>query len=163
LHVEPPYMLHCTRVQPEILHRTNLPQLVLRNDLRVNGSGSAGVRRTVCLMLANGTDTPNRRCSRTRGHHANFLVGEIMFRNWMQLTHDAMLLGLESQRVMALRLMKLSRGGRAAHTETLRMFSEKTDALAEAGTTLARGGSAGTVIRRYRTHVRSNKRRLSKS
>ena len=33
-----------------------------------------------------------------------------MFRNWMQLTHDAVLLGLESQRVMGLRVMKLSRG-----------------------------------------------------
>ena len=81
----------------------------------------------------------------------------------MQLTHDAVMLGLESQRVMGLRLMKLSRGGRAAQAEALRMFSEKTTALAEAGTTLARGGSAGAVIRRYRTHVRSNKRRLSKS
>ena len=86
-----------------------------------------------------------------------------MFKNWVQLTHDAMLLGLESQRVMGLRLMKLSRGGRPAQAEALRMFSEKTTALAEAGSTLARGGSAGTVIRRYRTHVRSNKRRLSKS
>jgi hypothetical protein len=86
-----------------------------------------------------------------------------MFKNWMQLTHDAMLLGLESQRVMGLRLMKLSRGGRAAQAEALRMFSEKTTALAEAGTTLARGGSAGSVIRRYRSHVRSNKRRLSRS
>jgi hypothetical protein len=86
-----------------------------------------------------------------------------MFRNWMQLTHDAVLLGRESQRVMGLRLMKLSRGGRAAQAEALRMFSEKTTALAEAGTTLARGGSAGTVIQRYRSHVRSNKRRLSKS
>ena len=127
------------------------------------GVGSAGERRTVCLVLANGTDTPRRRCSRTQGHHSNFLLGEIMFRNWMQLTHDAVLLGLESQRVMGLRLMKLSRGGRAAQAEALRMFSEKTSALAEAGTTLARGGSAGTVIRRYRSHVRSNKRRLSKS
>ena len=43
----------------------------------------------------------------------------------MQLTHDAVLLGLESQRVMGLRLMKLSRGGRAAQAEALRMFSEK--------------------------------------
>ena len=76
----------------------------------------------------------------------------------MQLTHDAMLLGLESQRVMALRLMKLSRGSRAAHAEALRMFSEKTTALAEAGTTLARGGSAGTVIRRYRTQLRPGSR-----
>ena len=36
-----------------------------------------------------------------------------MFRKWMRLTHDAVLLGLESQRVMTLRLMKLSRGGRS--------------------------------------------------
>ena len=77
-----------------------------------------------CAWCSRITDTPRRRCSRTQGHHSNFLLGEIMFRNWMQLTHDAMLLGLESQRVMALRLMKLSRGGRAAHAEALRMFSE---------------------------------------
>ena len=37
-----------------------------------------------------------------------------MFQNWMRLTRDTVLLGLETQRVMALRLMKLSRGGRAA-------------------------------------------------
>jgi hypothetical protein len=62
-----------------------------------------------------------------------------------------------------LRLIKLSVGGPAAQAEALRMVSEKTAALAEAGLTLARGGSAGRVIRRYRTHVRSNKRRLLKS
>jgi hypothetical protein len=86
-----------------------------------------------------------------------------MFQNWMRLTRDAVLLGLETQRVMALRLMKLSRGGRTAEAEAMRMVTEKTSALAEAGMTLARGGSAGTVTRRYRTHVRANKRRLLKS
>lgn len=85
-----------------------------------------------------------------------------MFRNWIQLTFDAALLGVEAQRVIGLRLMKLSAGGSAAQAEALRMVSEKTAALAEAGMTLARGGSAGTVIRRYRSYVRSNKRRLSK-
>jgi hypothetical protein len=86
-----------------------------------------------------------------------------MFASWMRLTHDAVLLGLESQRVMSLRLLKLARGGHAAHSEMSRMFTEKTTALVEAATTLARGGSPGTVIRRYRSRVRSNKRRLSKS
>jgi hypothetical protein len=43
------------------------------------------------------------------------------------------------------------------------MVTEKANALAEAGMTLARGGSAEKVIRRYRTHVRANKRRLLKS
>jgi hypothetical protein len=87
-----------------------------------------------------------------------------MFRNWMRLTNDAVLLGFETQRVIGLRLVKLSRGGRAAESEALRMVTEKTNALAEAGMTLARGGSAGMVkIRRYRTRVRANKRRLLKS
>jgi hypothetical protein len=86
-----------------------------------------------------------------------------MSRNWMRLTHDAVMLGLEAQRVIGLRVIKLSGGGPAAQAEALRMVSEKTAALAEAGLTLARGGSAGRVMRRYRTHVRSNKRRLLKS
>jgi hypothetical protein len=81
----------------------------------------------------------------------------------MRLTHDAVMLGLEAQRVIGLRLIKLSGRGPAAQAEALRMVSEKTAALAEAGLTLARGGSAGRVMRRYRTHVRSNKRRLLKS
>ena len=34
-----------------------------------------------------------------------------MFRTWMRLTNDAMLLGFETQRVIGLRLVKLSRGG----------------------------------------------------
>jgi hypothetical protein len=86
-----------------------------------------------------------------------------MFKNWMRVTNDAVMLGLEAQRVIGLRLMKLSRGGSVAEAEVWRMITEKTSALAEAGMTLARGGSAQTVIRRYRTHVRANKRRLSKS
>jgi hypothetical protein len=65
-----------------------------------------------------------------------------MFKNWMRLTRDAMLLGMETQRVMGLRLMKLSRGGRPAEAEALRMVTEKTNALMEAGMTLTRGGSA---------------------
>jgi hypothetical protein len=81
----------------------------------------------------------------------------------MRITRDTVLLGVETQRVMGLRWMKLSRGGRAAEEEAMRMVTEKTTALAEAGITLARGGSAGTVIRRYRTHVRANKRRLLKA
>lgn len=78
----------------------------------------------------------------------------------MRLTSDIVMLGFETQRVIGLRLMKLSRGDRGAEAETLRTLTEKTTALTEAGMTLARGGSAGTVIRRYRTHVRANKRRL---
>jgi hypothetical protein len=72
------------------------------------------------------------------------------------------MLAVETQRVMGLRMMKLSAGGPAAHAEALRMITEKSSALTEATMTVARGGSPHAVIRRYRTHVRSNKRRLSK-
>jgi hypothetical protein len=85
-----------------------------------------------------------------------------MLRNWMRLAFDAALLGVETQRVIGLRLMKLSAGGPAARAEAVRMVSEKPAALAEATMTLARGGSTETVIKRYRSHVRFNKRRLSK-
>ena len=43
-----------------------------------------------------------------------------------------------------------------------KMVMEKTAALAEAATTLATGGSPRTVVRRYRTHVKANERRLSR-
>jgi hypothetical protein len=85
-----------------------------------------------------------------------------MLRKWMRLNLDAAMLGMEVQRVVGLRLMTLAAGGPAAQAEAVRMVSEKPAALAEAAMTLARGGSAKTVIRRYRSHVRANKRRLSR-
>ena len=60
-----------------------------------------------------------------------------MFWNWIQLTRDAAMLAVETQRVMGLRMMKLSAGGPAAHAETLRMISEKGTAITEATLTLA--------------------------
>ena len=86
----------------------------------------------------------------------------MLFTNWMKITGDAAMLGIETQQVMHLRMMKLFAGGPQAQSEALRMVTEKTTALAEATMTLARGGSAQRVIRRYRTHVKSNQRRLSK-
>jgi hypothetical protein len=83
-----------------------------------------------------------------------------MFNDWLRLTFDATLLGFESQRVVTLRLARLAAGGAAAEIEARRMVLEKGAAFLEAATTLAVGGSAGKVIRRYRTHVRANERRL---
>jgi hypothetical protein len=84
-----------------------------------------------------------------------------MFKAWVEWTLDAALVGLAVQRVVGLRLMKIAAGGQPARAEAQRMVTEKTAALAEA--TLAAGGSPRTVIRRYRTHVRANERRLSRS
>jgi hypothetical protein len=83
-----------------------------------------------------------------------------MFNDWMRLTSDVTLLGLESQRVVTLRLACLAIGDAAAEAEARRMILEKGAALMEAATTLAFGGSAGKVVRRYRMHVRANERRL---
>jgi hypothetical protein len=69
----------------------------------------------------------------------------------------------EAQEVVNLRHTKIARGGVDSHTEAQRMVAEKGLALAEAVATLSGGGSLQTVIRRYRRHVRTNKRRLSRS
>jgi hypothetical protein len=74
----------------------------------------------------------------------------------------AALLGLESQRVIGLRLMQISAGGAAAYEEAQLMVLEKATALAEAAALVATGGSACGVIRHYRRHVRANARRLSR-
>ena len=85
-----------------------------------------------------------------------------MFNDWLRLTFDATLLGFESQRVVNLRLAYLATGGAAAEAEAQLMVVEKGAAFLEAATTLALGGSAHKVIRRYRSHVRANERRLTR-
>jgi hypothetical protein len=73
---------------------------------------------------------------------------------------DSASLAIEAQHVIALRAAKLAAGGVAAQAEAARMMSEKVFAFAEASTMLAFGQSPGTVVRRYRTRVRANARRL---
>jgi hypothetical protein len=85
-----------------------------------------------------------------------------MFTPWMKFALATARLGQEAQEVMALRLMKLARGGSPGQLEAQRMLSEKGFALAEAANTLAVGGSMARVVRRYRSQVRVNKRRLSR-
>jgi len=86
-----------------------------------------------------------------------------MFSNWMKFSLSTARLGYEVQTVMALRMLKLARGGKAAETEARRMVAEKGVAFAEAATTLATGGSMNKVVRRVRSRVSKNKRRLSRS
>jgi hypothetical protein len=85
-----------------------------------------------------------------------------MFDIWLAAA-EGTLLGFDSQRVIALRAMKIAAGGSAARSEVSRMMTEKVSAAAEAVAILTRGGSGRRVIRRYRTHVRANVRRLSRS
>ena len=74
-----------------------------------------------------------------------------MIWNWMTFALDAARLGRDMQVVMASRLLKLARGGRAAEVEAKRMVTEKGVAFAEAAATLATGGSMKKVVRRARS------------
>ena len=87
---------------------------------------------------------------------------QAMLLKWMKFSRDAARLGYEVQTVMTLRLLKFARGGKAANTEARRMVAEKGVAFAEAAATLATGGSMKKVVRRVRSRVSKNKRRLSR-
>ena len=70
---------------------------------------------------------------------------------------------MAAQRVIALRLLKIARGDAAARREAQTMVSEKMIAAFDGAAILAGGGSVETVMRRYRTIVRANEKRLSKT
>jgi hypothetical protein len=76
--------------------------------------------------------------------------------NWMML-------GLESNRVIGLRLAKLMRGGKAAQREARRMVREKMIAAAKAGTSLMAGASGDKIVAQYRRKVAANAKRLSRN
>ena len=71
--------------------------------------------------------------------------------------YSAAMLALESNNVIALRLMKLTFGGAEAHREANLMITEKIDAAIETSYNL----NASAVIARYREYVLANARRLS--
>lgn len=75
--------------------------------------------------------------------------------NWMMLA-------LESNRVIGLRLAKLARGGRGARREAQRMVTEKIHAAARAGASLMSGASGDDIIGQYRKKVAANAKRLSR-
>ena len=54
-------------------------------------------------------------------------------------------------------------GGPHAEMEARLMVNEKAIAFTEAATTAAAGGSAHKIVRRYRTRVRANAKRLSRA
>ena len=84
-----------------------------------------------------------------------------MFQAWFTMAVEGAKLGLEIQRVIALRMLRVAAGGAIARREITRMATEKMTAAVEAAGTVAAGGSSRKVARRYRTHVRANVRRLS--
>ena len=91
-----------------------------------------------------------------------------MFNAWLALTFQTAQLGLDAQRVVALRLMRLSGGGAAGATEARRMVADKMAALSEAqfatAAAVLTGDShrlANKVLRVFQKRVRANKTRLA--
>ncbi|KQP29853.1 hypothetical protein ASF49_14305 [Methylobacterium sp. Leaf104] len=74
---------------------------------------------------------------------------------------STMMLALEAQKVVELRLVRLAWGGREGRDEMQSMVAEKIEAAMEAAGTLMMGGSPETVIARYREHVAANTKRLT--
>ena len=72
-----------------------------------------------------------------------------------------MLLAAEANGVVALRMMKLMRGGKSARREANLMVSEKISAAFEATANLMAGASGNEIVHRYRQHVAKNAKRLS--
>jgi hypothetical protein len=76
--------------------------------------------------------------------------------------NSLMMLAVEANGVVALRMMRLMRGGRSARREAKLMVNEKMDAAFEATARLMVGASGAEIVQRYRQHVAANAKRLSK-
>ena len=63
---------------------------------------------------------------------------------WWNLSWNIAAASLEAQQVIALRLIKLAKGGPAAQKEAQKMIAEKMLASVEAANALARGASPDT-------------------
>jgi hypothetical protein len=79
-----------------------------------------------------------------------------MFFPW----YASVLLVIESNDVIGLRLVKLANGGGDARDEAHRMVAEKLNAAFEAGVTLMFGGTLDRIVERYREQVAANSSRL---
>jgi hypothetical protein len=76
--------------------------------------------------------------------------------------NSLIMLAVEANGVVALRMMKLMRGGRSARREAKLMVSEKMDAAFEAAARLMVGASGDEIVQRYRKRVAANAKRLGR-
>lgn len=76
--------------------------------------------------------------------------------------HSWMMLAMEANHVVALRMLKLMAGDERARREAELMISEKIYEAFRAGASLMVGASGHDIVRRYRQRVAANAKRLSK-
>ena len=74
--------------------------------------------------------------------------------------HSLMMLAIDANRVVGLRVMKLMLGGRGARREAQLRVSEKIDAALKASASLMAGASGDEIVRQYRQRVAANAKRL---
>jgi len=79
-----------------------------------------------------------------------------------QMIHSLMMLAVEANSVVALRMMKLMLGGTEARREAELMVREKIRAGLEATANLMAGASGDEIVHRYRQHVAANAKRLGR-
>jgi len=91
----------------------------------------------------------------------------LMRNPWVRLSLDVVNLAVESQSVVALRMMKFARGGAAAADEATLMVTEKIGAAVTASLQLSAFDAGPDAARRttalLRRKVRANRRRLSRA
>ena len=75
--------------------------------------------------------------------------------------YPAMMLVVEANNVIDIRLRSIANGDVDAATETHLMFSEKIGAALDAGWMLMGGESSAGIINFYRKHVAANAQRLA--
>ena len=75
--------------------------------------------------------------------------------------YPALMLAVECNNVIDIRLRKIASGQVSAADETCLMVSEKASAALEAASLLANGAKSADVIDLYRKHVAANVARLS--
>jgi hypothetical protein len=75
--------------------------------------------------------------------------------------YSTVFLAFESGNVIGLRMMKMMFGGSGSQDEARLMVTEKVQAMFEASASLMAGGTASSVVDRYREHVAANAKRLS--
>ncbi|ACB93726.1 hypothetical protein [Beijerinckia indica] len=87
---------------------------------------------------------------------------------WLRASFSALTLSVEASSVIALRMMKLVAGGKAAEREARRMVNEKIKANLNLGVKAMTGKLGSTpqsviekTSKHYNRKVRANKRRLS--
>lgn len=83
-----------------------------------------------------------------------------MFNRLISLGFETALLAVESQQVIALRLLHLSAGGPSAVQESQRMVMEKAVAVVESGARMLAGQDPDRIVKAYRRKVQANHRRL---